>query len=102
MEKFLGENVRSTPTFITESHVILGGGVAAGCLFTFVGASRGYLCDSTAFLQYSTIAYTEHTGQINISHNRANRPTICMQYTVFLLYCMHFINVIFVFGGAYV
>jgi len=30
--------------------VILGGGVAAGCLFTFVVASRGNLYDSTAFL----------------------------------------------------
>ena len=29
--------------------MILGGGVAV-CLFTFVGASRGHLCDSTAFL----------------------------------------------------
>jgi len=28
----------------------LGEGVAAGCLFTFVGASRGHLCNSTAFL----------------------------------------------------
>ena len=56
MEKFGGESVRSTPTSITsgwiestESHVILGGGVAV-CLFTFVGALRGHLCDSTAFL----------------------------------------------------
>jgi len=30
--------------------VILGEGVAAGCLFTFVVASRGHLCDCTAFL----------------------------------------------------
>jgi len=33
--------------------MILGGGVAIclrGCLFTFVGASRGHACDSTAFL----------------------------------------------------
>jgi len=29
--------------------VILGGGVAV-CLLTFVGTSRGHLCDSTAFL----------------------------------------------------
>jgi len=29
--------------------MILGGGVAV-CLFTFVGASRGHLYDSTAFL----------------------------------------------------
>jgi len=42
MEKFWGENVRSTPTSTTsgwiestESHVILGGGVAVCCLFTF-------------------------------------------------------------------
>jgi len=58
-EKFWGENVRSTPTSImsgwiesssTESHVNLGGGVAAGCLFTFVIALRGNLCDCTAFL----------------------------------------------------
>jgi len=32
--------------------VILGGGVAVCCLFTFVGASRGNLYDSTAFLLY--------------------------------------------------
>jgi len=57
MEKFWGENVRSTPTSImsgwiepTESHVILDGGVAVCCLFTFVGASCGNLCNSTAFL----------------------------------------------------
>jgi len=56
MEKFWGENVRLTPTSITsgwiestESRVILGGGVAV-CLFTFVSASRGHHCDSTAFL----------------------------------------------------
>jgi len=55
MEKFWGENVRSTPTSImsswtesTDSHVILGEGVAV--LFTFVGTLRGYLCDNTAFL----------------------------------------------------
>jgi len=30
--------------------VILGGGVVAGCLFTFVVTSRGHLCDCTAFL----------------------------------------------------
>jgi len=29
--------------------VILGGGVAAGCLFTFVVASRGHLCDCRVF-----------------------------------------------------
>jgi len=60
MEKFWGENIRSTPTSTTsgwtessstEIHVILGEGVA-GCLFTFVGASRGHLCDSIAFLYF--------------------------------------------------
>ena len=30
--------------------MILGGGVAAGCLFTFVVASRGNVCDCIAFL----------------------------------------------------
>jgi len=57
METFWRENVRSTPTSITsgwidstESHVILGVGVAVCILFTFVGALRGNLCDSTAFL----------------------------------------------------
>ena len=55
-DKFWGENVCWTPTSrtsggieSTESHVILGGGVAV-CLFTFVGASRGHVCDSTALL----------------------------------------------------
>jgi len=54
MEKFWEENVRSTLTSIafgwiesTESHVSRW---SCGCLFTFVGASRGHLCDSTAFL----------------------------------------------------
>jgi len=35
--------------------VILGGGVTAGCLFIFVGASRGHLCDNTALLLQSAI-----------------------------------------------
>ena len=65
MEKFWGENVHSTPTSITsgwtetsstESHVILGGGAAAGCLFTFV-ASRGHVCDITAFLLRNVTDY---------------------------------------------
>jgi len=38
--------------------VILGGGVAVCCLFTFVGASRGNLYDSTAFLLYVQCAVT--------------------------------------------
>jgi len=38
--------------------MILGGGVAA-CLFTFVGASRGHLCDSTAFLLSTAGSYSE-------------------------------------------
>jgi len=62
MEKFCGENVHSTPMSITptsivsgwiestENHMILGGGVAVCCLFTFVGTSRGNLYDSAAFL----------------------------------------------------
>jgi len=32
--------------------VILGGDVAVCCLFTFVGALHGNLCDSTAFLLF--------------------------------------------------
>jgi len=36
---------------------MLGGGVA-GCLSTFVGASRGRLCDSTAFLYFVTVIDT--------------------------------------------
>ena len=57
MEKFWGENVRSTPTCYVhnvrlnwvnwESRDLRW---RCGCLFTFVGASRGHLCDSTAFL----------------------------------------------------
>jgi len=67
MEKFWGENVRSTSTSITpgriestESHVILGEGVGCGCLFMFpfVGASRGHICDSTAFLYCDVISCT--------------------------------------------
>jgi len=56
MEKSWEKHVRSIPASITsswiestESHVILGGCVAV-CLFTFFGASRGHLCDSTACL----------------------------------------------------
>ena len=54
--EILGRKCSSTPTSSwiesssTESHVILGGGVAAGCLFTFVVALRGNVCDSRAFL----------------------------------------------------
>ena len=57
MEKFWGENVRSTPTSITsgwiessstDSREILGG--VWLFMFTFVGASRGHVSDSTAFL----------------------------------------------------
>ena len=65
MEKFWRENVRSTPTSITsgwiestESHVILGGGVAVCLVFTFVGTSRGHLCNSTAFLFHSTLVFS--------------------------------------------
>jgi len=35
--------------------VILGGGVAVCCLFTFVGALRCHLYDSTAFLFFNSI-----------------------------------------------
>jgi len=35
--------------------VILGGGVAADRLFTFVVASRGHVCDCIAFLLYTFI-----------------------------------------------
>jgi len=77
MEKFWEENVRSTSTLITsgwiestESHVILGGGVAVACLFTFVGASRGHLCDSTAcsFRRYS------HTSRRTAGYHRYIQP----------------------------
>jgi len=55
MERFWGENVHSTPTSITsgwikstwESRDLRW---SCGCLFTFVGALCGYLCDTTAFL----------------------------------------------------
>jgi len=54
MEKFWGENVRSTPTSITSSWIVSTESRdlrwRCGCLFTFVGTSRGHLCDSTAFL----------------------------------------------------
>jgi len=76
MEKFWGENVCSTPTSITsgwiestESHMILGRGVA-GCLFTFIGASRGHFCDSIAFLLYFTsycIAFYTVAYRVSIS-----------------------------------
>ena len=66
MGTFLGENVRSTPTSITsgwnelsstESRDI-GGGVAAGCLFPFVIASRGNLCVRTVFLFYILFVFS--------------------------------------------
>jgi len=54
IEKFCGENVRSTPTSIMfgwiESTKSCDLRSRCGCLFTFVGASRGHLCDSIAFL----------------------------------------------------
>jgi len=62
MEKFWGENVR-------------------GCLFTFVGASRGHLCDSTAFLYYilavNSYSY-KYVSQVSISTqptSALNSPT---------------------------
>jgi len=55
MEKFWGENVRSTPTSITsawiestESHD-LRWRCGRMFMFTFVSASCGHVCDSTAF-----------------------------------------------------
>jgi len=59
--------------------VILGGGVALW-LFTFVGASRGHVCDSTAFL--SRIYSCEYSAYVNIraQHARqraAPRATAC-------------------------
>ena len=54
MEKFWGENVRSTPTSVTSGRIESTESRdlrwRCGCLFTFDGASRGHLCDSTAFL----------------------------------------------------
>jgi len=58
MEKFWGENVCSIPTSITsgwiestESHVILGVGMAvSACLFTYIGSSRGHLCNNRTCL----------------------------------------------------
>ena len=44
-------NVRLNWIESTESYVILSGGVAV-CIFTFVGASRGHLCDRSAFLSF--------------------------------------------------
>jgi len=41
-----------------------------GCLFTFVGASRGHLCDSTAFLLYfvvRTLLHEKVCGRITAS-----------------------------------
>jgi len=60
MEKFWGENVRSTCTYV---HNVRSNWVnresrdlrwRCGCLFTFVGASRGHLCDSTACILSDT------------------------------------------------
>jgi len=64
MEKFWGGNVRSTHfeekcSFNTYVHNVRLNWVnrdsrdlrwRCGCLFTFVGASRGHLCNSTDFL----------------------------------------------------
>jgi len=43
--------------------VILGGGVAFSCLFTFVGALHGHLYDSTAFLFIQPFFHSTLTGQ---------------------------------------
>jgi len=79
MEKLWGENVRSTPTSITsgwiestKSHMILGGGVAGWCLFTFVGALRGNLCDSTAFLWYKAHVWHRHTDGNAVAYTRTS------------------------------
>jgi len=53
MEKFGGENVCSAPTSIRLVNCVNQESPLrwrCGCLFTFVGASCGRLCDSTAFL----------------------------------------------------
>jgi len=57
MEKFWGENVRLAPTSITsewiestESRDLRYRCGCLACLFTFVGASGGHVCESTAFL----------------------------------------------------
>jgi len=58
MEKFWGEmfvqDIMSGWIESTESHVDLRW--RCGCLFTFVGASRGHLCDGTALLYHKFAA----------------------------------------------
>jgi len=60
MEKFWWENVRSTPTSIHNVRLNWVNRESrdfrwrCGCLFIFVGASRGNLCNSTAFLFYES------------------------------------------------
>jgi len=55
-------NVRLNWLESTESHVILGGGVAV-CLFTFVGASHGHVCDHTAFFFSIHVTFLPSTDQ---------------------------------------
>jgi len=81
MEKFWGENILSTPTSILhnvrlnwvnrESRDLRW---SCGCLFTFVGASRGRLCDSTAFLYFFT------TSQENGQEERVRRDIVCVEW----------------------
>ena len=88
MEKFWGKNVRSAPTSITsvwiessstESHVILGGGEAAGCLFTFVVASRGNLCDCTAFLSVLCILFLVAVSLLSSSAQKHLPRATCLR-----------------------
>jgi len=76
MEKFWGENVHSTPTSITsdwiestESHVILGGGVAV-CLCLLLSAHR-VVVFAIAQLSCSAPDWTTYcSDSINILHHR--------------------------------
>jgi len=84
MEKFWGENVRSTPTSITsgwiestESHVILGEGVAVCCLFTFVQL----LYHSTAFLFCNPRVFGVLVGVTSLRFHESRRRIPGLSYS---------------------
>ena len=58
--------------------------MACGCLFTFVGASRGHLCDGTAFLYYDDVTVHLHV-RISFSLRFVTKTTLLIARDVLLV-----------------
>ena len=66
-----------------------------GCLFTFVGASRGHLCDSTAFLLYLVRGRTAQRGSVYSIIHLCVTPTdlysiLTVMYVISITLVLHF------------